>query len=75
MGCHQAHRRRSFVDDGGAWFRGHQLGDSEIQEFDGSIGTDENVAGFDVSMDNEVLVGVVQGVADLEEELEPLVGF
>jgi len=47
-----------------------EFGDAEIEEFYGAILFDEDVAGFEIAMDDEVLVGVMDGGAYGEEEAE-----
>ena len=49
-----------------------QAGNAEVEEFDGAVGGDEDVAGLEVAVDDEVLVGVLDGGADLAQELEAL---
>jgi hypothetical protein len=43
------------------------FGESEIGQFDESVLIDQDVFGFQVSVDDIVLVQVVQGIEDLQE--------
>ena len=47
-----------------------EAGDAEVEEFDGAVGGDEDVAGLEVAVDDEVLVGVLDGGRDLAQERE-----
>lgn len=67
-GCEEAH-----AGDGGRRGIGGagKFGDAEVEEFGGAFGRDEDVAGFEIAMDDHAFVGVLDGGADLLEELEP----
>ena len=56
----------------------HRLGDAEVDHLGHRLGAvldgDEDVAGLEVAVDDAFLVGVLDGAADLEEELEALRG-
>jgi len=51
-------------------FRIQQLGDSEVQEPGHSILGDQNVARLEVAMNHQILVRVLHGRADTEEQLQ-----
>ncbi len=52
----------------------HGFGDAEVDDFGDRLGTfldgDEDVAGFEIAVNDALLVGVLDGAADLEEEVE-----
>ena len=52
------------------FLRVEHLGDAEVEQLDVALGRDEHVARLEVAMHDQVLVGVLHGVADLECELE-----
>ena len=45
-------------------------GDAEVDDFDVAGGVDEDVVGFEVAVNDAVEVGVVDGIAGVEEEVE-----
>lgn len=51
-----------------------EFADAEVEEFDDAGLVDEDVAGFEVAVDDELAVGVGDGGADVEEEAEALGG-
>ena len=55
---------------GFAGFGEEELGDAEVEEFGGAGVVDEDVAGLDVAMDDEISMGVLDGAEDGEEEAE-----
>lgn len=69
MGRHDTHGGGGFIGGGGR-VGGEDFCDSEIEEFDGTVRFNEDIAGFEVAVDDEVLVGVVDGGADVAEEAE-----
>ena len=62
------------VFGGGGGIGGEDLGDAEVEEFRGAVGFDEDVSRFEVAVDDEVLVGVVDGRADVAEDTEAIFG-
>ena len=46
----------------------HEVGQSEIYDFDYTICIDEYILGFKVSMSNQVAVGIGQSLDELSEE-------
>lgn len=65
--------REEELGDGLIEIGGDELGDAEIEEAGVAAVVDQDVAGLDVAMDNEALVGVGDGFGYLEEELAALV--
>ncbi len=55
---------------GGAGGGVAELGEAEVGEFESTVLGDEEVSGFDIAVDDAVLVSEVEGVADLGEEFE-----
>lgn len=53
---------------------GEDGSDAEVEQFGCAVAGDEDVGGFEVAVDDESLVGVVDGVADLDEEFESVAG-
>ena len=49
-----------------------ELGDAEVEELGNPVGRDQDVAGLEVAVDDEVLVGVLNRGADHAEEPEAL---
>ena len=50
------------------------LGDAEVDDFGQRLiilRADQHVAGFEVAVDQPFLVGVLNGVADLDEQFQP----
>ena len=61
------------VDGVGGWVGGgavHDGGDAEVGDFDGAGFIDEEVFGFDVAVDDAVVVGALEGVADRGDDGE-----
>src|SRR6266545_7533482 len=56
----------------GLLFDGQDLGQAEVEELGNSLGSDQDVAGFDIPMDHEALVSVLHCRADPLEESEAL---
>jgi hypothetical protein len=52
----------------------HESGEAEVGELGLTVGIDEDVAGFDVAVDDAAAVGEVDGVADLLEDLDGATG-
>ena len=52
-----------------------QFGDAEIEQVRFTFGVDQNIAGFDVAVDDKLGVGVGDGVDDFGEELNNRFGF
>ena len=53
-----------------------RFGDAEVNDFGhrhAVVQGDEDVRGFDVAMDDALLVSVLDGVADLDEQFEPFI--
>jgi hypothetical protein len=50
-----------------------QLGDAEVEEFGRAVGSHKDVGGLEIAVDDEIAVGVLDGFAYLEEELQYLV--
>ena len=48
----------------------HDGGDAEVGDFDGTGFIDEEVFGFDVAVDDAVVVGALEGVADRGDDGE-----
>ena len=51
--------------------RVEQLGDPEVQQFDFPVVGDQDVRRLDVAMDDQVGVGVLDGLGDIEEQPQP----
>jgi hypothetical protein len=51
--------------------RVEELGDAEIEQLGRAVAGDEHVVRLDVPMDDEVLMRVLDGAADLAEQLKP----
>ena len=66
VGRQKPHLRRGDV---GLHGPGH-LGDAEIEEFGGGSGRHHDVAGLQVAVDDEVLMEIMDGGADLHEQLD-----
>ncbi|MEM9593506.1 MAG: hypothetical protein AAGD06_04560 [Acidobacteriota bacterium] len=62
-GRRRPHRRRGV--------RFEQLGDAEVQELGAPLLSHQDVAGFDVAVDHQVGVGVLDRGTDLQEEAQP----
>ena len=45
-------------------------GDAEVGEFGGAVGCHEDVRGFDIAMDDAVLVGALEALADLVGDVD-----
>ncbi len=52
----------------------HEAGEAEVGEFGLVVGVDDDVAGFDVAVDDAAAVGELDGVADLLEDLDGATG-
>ena len=63
LGSHQPHRSHCLF--AGRYVRVHQFSDAEIEQFGGIVRAYKDVTGFDVPMNDQVLVRVLDGVADL----------
>ena len=53
------------------------LGDTEVNDLGhrhSVVERDQNVGGFDVPMNDSLLVGVLDGLANLDEQPQPLLG-
>src|SRR5690606_32163037 len=48
----------------------HQLGNAEVEQLDAAFRGDEDVGGFQITMDDQVLVGVLDGFTDLNKQAE-----
>ena len=48
-----------------------EAGDAEVEQLDRAVGRDEDVAGLEVAVHDQVLVGVLDRRTDLAQELEP----
>ncbi len=59
-------------DAGGGIFKigVEKFADAEVEELDGPGGIDEDIAGFEVTVDDEPAVGVFDGFADIKEEAD-----
>ncbi len=51
-------------------FRIEQLGDAKVEQLGGAVAGDEDVRGLDIAMDDQVLMGILDGRAHLAKELE-----
>lgn len=51
---------------------GEEVGDAEVEEPGFAFAGDEDVGGLEVGVDDEMTVGVVDGVDDFEEEVDAL---
>ena len=51
-----------------AGFGGEQAGDAEIEQLGRAVGGDEDVARFEIAVDDEVAMGVLDGLADGQKE-------
>ncbi len=49
-----------------------QLGDAEIEQFRYAIGVHQDVAGFEIAVNDQLLVGVLDGVGHLPEQFQAL---
>ena len=49
-----------------------QLGDAEVEQLGDAVGRDQDVRGLDVAVDDQALMGVMDGVAHLAEHRQPL---
>ena len=49
-----------------------QLGDTEVEQFDGAIGCDDDVARLDVAVNDKVLVRVLNGIAHAKKQRQAL---
>ena len=49
-----------------------QLRDAEVEQLRRAVGRDKNVRGLEVAMDDQILVRVLDGGAEIDEELQPL---
>ena len=65
------------LQSGGSWREGlarelrvQQLGDPEVQQLGCAVGGHQHVGGLDVTVDDQVLVCVLHGGADLSKELQ-----
>jgi hypothetical protein len=47
-----------------------EFGDAEVEELRGPVGGDEDIAGLEIAVDDEVLVGDLDGLAHLAEQDE-----
>ena len=56
----------------GRRFLAEQFGDAEIEQFWAAIGGDENVGGLEVTVNDQMLVGVADGVADADHQPDAL---
>ncbi len=61
-GGHQTQARRGLVDGFSEIF--DVLGDAKVQQADGAVVLDQNVGGLQVAVNDGVLVGVEDGLAD-----------
>lgn len=52
----------------------HKVGESEVNDFDDFVGSDEDVLGLKIAMSDEIVMGVVNSADDLFEE-EPCIFF
>jgi len=77
LGRHVAWRPDEHLGDGSVWIVGlDELGDREIEQGRLDAGRrvdEENVRGFDVSMDDHVLVAGVNALADGHDDVHGLV--
>ena len=48
-----------------------QLGDAEIEQLGNAVGRHQDIARLDVAVDDQFLMGVVDGRADCPEQLQP----
>jgi hypothetical protein len=58
-----------------AWIGVEELGETEVGDFDAAEFVEEDVLGFDVTVDDAVFVGVLEGGADVAGDLEGAVGW
>ena len=69
---HQPHRRRRRVERVGGQVGVENLSDAEIEQLRRPISGDQDVARFDIAVDDLLLVRVGDGGADLTKHLQPL---
>ncbi len=73
-GVLRGHRSRPSPRDGdivAPGFLAQEFGDPEVEQFHGAVGGHENVAGFEIAVDHEVAVGVLDRAAHLSKQREP----
>ena len=58
------------IGEGEAHVVAEDLGDAEVEELDGAVGGDEHVAGLEVAVNDQVAMHVLDGGAELTEELD-----
>ena len=56
----------------GSW--GDEFGEAEVGDFDLAGAGEEDIFGFDVAVDDAAVVGVLEGVADLGDDGEGVIG-
>ena len=48
-----------------------ELGDAEVEQLDGAVACHQDVRRLEVAVHDQVAMGVLHGVAELQEQLEP----
>ena len=71
-GREEALRGRGLLHVDGAELADQRLGNAEIQQLDVAVGIDQHIAGFQVAMHDHVAVGMGDGVADRQQQVQAL---
>jgi hypothetical protein len=71
LGAGIAGRQHAGACQGGIPIGIEQAGSAEIQQLHRSLGVHQDIGRFEIAVHDQVAVGVVDGVADLQQEFQP----